>query len=289
MFFCEIDATGNIFKFRIIDLVQTLYFTESSFDGSSKLFRSERFSDVTFCVEGEKIPAHKAILAMRCEYFSAMFDSGLRNEPDDDVVKLDVPLKEFNIILEYIYTGSLKAEDEEEVLQILSLSQEYLLSDLSMKIGEKLEPKITLENVFKIVKFSNALGLEFIFQSCCKFINKNLKAVFESVRVNELTTKAWECILEMRAQGNDDSRSVTEIEIFKYILKWTEYNSDKFETEDIPLIFGKIRLNLIDIADLIRVVRKSNIYDSGYILDAIEKKYSPENHKCHYCRNYICG
>lgn len=140
-----------------------IYFTEViSFE---KLLRSERFSDVTFKVEGERIPAHKAILATRCEYFSVMFDSPLMTASEDNAVELVVPLKEFNIILEYLYTGSLKAEDEEEVLQILSLSQQYLLRSLSEKIEEKLEPKITLENAFKILKFSNALGLESIFEN----------------------------------------------------------------------------------------------------------------------------
>lgn len=86
---------------------------------------------MTFSVEGENIPAHKAILATRCPYFSAMFDSGLMNGSEENIVKLDVPSKEFKKILEYIYTGGLEAEDEEEVLQILSLAQESSYKALS--------------------------------------------------------------------------------------------------------------------------------------------------------------
>lgn len=222
---------------------------------------------------------------MRCEYFSTMFDSGLMKESEDDVVKLDVPLKEFGIILEYIYTGNMKAEDEEEVLQVLSLSQEYLLTKLSGKIEEKLTAKITLENVFKIVKFSTALGLHSVFQTCCKFINTNLKAVLESVRLNELTTKAWEHILEMRIKKN--SNTVTEIDLFKYILKWTEQNTEKVEKEQVPIIFGKVRLELIDMIDLIGLVRKSKIYNPELVLNAIEKKYSGLTNNCRYCNNLI--
>jgi hypothetical protein len=37
------------------------------------MFFSKEFTDVTFIVENEQIPAHKAILACRCEQFKCMF------------------------------------------------------------------------------------------------------------------------------------------------------------------------------------------------------------------------
>lgn len=149
----------------------------------------------------------------------------------------------------------------------------------------KLSPKISLENVFKILKFATALGLDIIFQFCCGFINTNLKSVLESVRLNELTTKSWECILEIRIVKN--SITVKEIDLFNYLLKWMEQNSEKIEKEQIPLIFGKVRLEFIDITDLIKVVRKSNIYNADIVLDAIEKKFSTKTLKCSNCSYLI--
>lgn len=37
------------------------------------MFYSKEFTDVTFLVENEHIPAHKSILACRCEQFKCMF------------------------------------------------------------------------------------------------------------------------------------------------------------------------------------------------------------------------
>lgn len=243
---------------------------------------------MTFLVEGEKIPVHKAVLAMRCEYFAAMFDSELTKESEEDnVIKLNVPLKIFNMILEYIYTGHLKAEDDEEVLLALSLADEYLLSDLSAKIQGKLVPKITLENVFKIVKHSSSFGLDSTFQSCCTFIHNNLKIVLESVRLNELTANVWECILEKRIKEQSKTNSIPEIDIFKYILKWTEQKGEVIEKETASLLFSKVRLDLIDVTNWIQVVSKSNVYEAEFLLAELQKKYSPPIRQCPYCDNTI--
>ena len=40
-----------------------------------RLLNDPIFSDVCFLVEGKTVHAHKAILATRCEYFQAMFNS----------------------------------------------------------------------------------------------------------------------------------------------------------------------------------------------------------------------
>ena len=43
------------------------------------------FCDITLLLDGVPIPAHKAILAARCNYFEAMFRSFM---PDDNKVKV---------------------------------------------------------------------------------------------------------------------------------------------------------------------------------------------------------
>lgn len=112
-----------------------------------------------------------------------------------------------------------------------------------------------------------------------------MKVVIESLRLNELTWKAWECILEIRIEEN--SSEVREIDVFLCVLKWTEQNEDEMEKEQILKLFLKIRLELIDMTDLIEIVRQSEIYNADFVLDAIKKKYSPESQRCGYCRNPV--
>ena len=39
------------------------------------MFEEKLFCDVIFAIEGNEIPAHKNILAARCEHFKTMFTS----------------------------------------------------------------------------------------------------------------------------------------------------------------------------------------------------------------------
>ena len=51
---------------------------DSFIQNAKNLYIGRQFSDIVFEVEGEEIPAHKAILAYRCDYFMKMFTSNWR-------------------------------------------------------------------------------------------------------------------------------------------------------------------------------------------------------------------
>jgi len=39
------------------------------------LFNSEKYVDIYFVVKGQKVPAHKIVLCLRCKYFAQLFAS----------------------------------------------------------------------------------------------------------------------------------------------------------------------------------------------------------------------
>lgn len=80
------------------------------------------YSDVTFIVEGVKLPAHKIILAARSSYFRALLYGGLAETSQHEIV-LKVPLEAFKALLDYIYTGcmSLVKMKEENILDSLGM------------------------------------------------------------------------------------------------------------------------------------------------------------------------
>lgn len=70
----------------------------------AQLCMSYDYSDVTFIVEEQKLPAHRVILAARSEYFRALLYGGL-SESTQHVIKLEIPLEAFKCLLGYIYSG----------------------------------------------------------------------------------------------------------------------------------------------------------------------------------------
>lgn len=74
-------------------------------DNLSTLCLSHEYSDIVLVVEGQKLHAHKVILAARSEYFRALLYGGLKETNQSEILLPDVPLKAFKNLLKYIYTG----------------------------------------------------------------------------------------------------------------------------------------------------------------------------------------
>lgn len=70
------------------------------------LFESQKFSDITFNVNGSKFRAHKVILSCQSEYFESMLK--IREESDQSEIEMkDVDPSAFHTVLEFLYKGEL--------------------------------------------------------------------------------------------------------------------------------------------------------------------------------------
>ena len=72
----------------------------------------DEYSDITFLVEGQRVNAHRAILAGRCEHFAAMFRSGMRESVEREIATPNISKTVFILLMEYLYTDSVKVELE---------------------------------------------------------------------------------------------------------------------------------------------------------------------------------
>ncbi|EAL41978.2 AGAP006712-PA [Anopheles gambiae str. PEST] len=108
---------------------------------------SDDYSDVTFVVEKERISAHRAILAVRCEYFRALLYGGLEESKQSEIT-LDVSSTAFKHLLRYIYTGSLELKDMEvdDILTLLGLVHQYGITAFVKAISDYLYGVLTVEN-----------------------------------------------------------------------------------------------------------------------------------------------
>lgn len=118
----------------------------SAFGGSSELLESDHLADIMLVVDGQRLPAHKAILFGRCAYFRRMFSAGsaLREAQGTAEVELtDVPLRPFRLILRFIYSGEIgRLTDGLEALEVLRLADYFSLTDLIGLCAEELHPPL---------------------------------------------------------------------------------------------------------------------------------------------------
>ena len=78
----------------------------------TQLWKTKQYTDVTFLVQGSRIPAHRIILASQSDYFDRLLYGNMREASLDEIQLHDVEsLKAFQLLIQYIYSGRLKIQN----------------------------------------------------------------------------------------------------------------------------------------------------------------------------------
>lgn len=277
LFLIRMSNIINIFK-KIAGLLQHM----------SQMCINPEYSDVSFIVEGTKIPAHKNILATRSSYFRALLYGGLVESTKNEI-ELKVPLNVFKALLNYLYTGrmSLAKMNNEEILDCFSLTNEYGLEELNSAISIYLTNHLSLENCCAIFESARLFSLKTLTDASIKFIATNLNELLGSSSFHTLSQDSL-CILLER-----DSFCAPELQIFNAVSEWYKKNPNAdIEVSQTIVILGKnvntilmqfqkiirlVRLPLMSLDNLLDTVRSSKIVDLNVLLDAIKEKQTSDN------------
>lgn len=140
----------------------------------ARLCMNERYADVEFVVEEQRLPAHRVILAARSEYFRALLYGGM-SETTQRQIPLEVPLDPFKVLLRYIYSGTLLLSnlDEDAIIDVLGMANQYGFQDLEMAISKYLRQYLDLNNVCVILDAARLYNLEELTQICLLFMDRN--------------------------------------------------------------------------------------------------------------------
>jgi hypothetical protein len=133
-------------------------------------------SDVKFILvkDSKEVLAHKAILLVRSEYFRAMFKSGGMRESDKNVFEVvDYSYESFRRMIEYVYTNTIRdidSVDHEEVMELLMLANEYVLSDMKAFCEHAAKLKLNNENVCSFFLLSEQHNADALLKECQTYI-----------------------------------------------------------------------------------------------------------------------
>lgn len=143
------------------------------------IVNNPEYSDIEFIVEGESVFAWKGILCARSEFFRAMFLSSLKESSVDKIRITDVPHIVFLKILHYIYTDDLDVSsiDVEEAIQLLSISDRYILKRLKKIVEISLLRKIEEGNVVKLFLSADLYEAPSLRLACIYFMVSNAQRI----------------------------------------------------------------------------------------------------------------
>ena len=180
------------------------------------MFDNELLSDVSFaCGDSSRVfHAHKYVLATSSAVFFAMLYGGLAQKESPIRVR-DADEESFKEFLRFLYTDDCEITAE-NAIGILYLAKKYLIPSLPERCRAMLEVSIKPDNVFAVLeravqfdeKELEAKCWEVVFEKPLECINSEAFCHIGSPTLNALLKK--------------NTLVVTEVELFKGILKWAD-------------------------------------------------------------------
>jgi RCC1 and BTB domain-containing protein len=150
------------------------------------LVNDDEFSDVTFLVENRPVYAHRAILAQRCAHFAAMFRSGMRECVERMVPIPDISHSVFLLLLEYIYTDSVKIEVE-NAIELYIASDIYNLERLRDMCCNVVRRNLNAENVGPLLQSADDNHCSTLREACMSYMVENFDVVSKTEGIKQVS------------------------------------------------------------------------------------------------------
>lgn len=161
------------------------------------LVNDEEFSDVTFTVEDQPVYAHRALLASRCDHFAAMFRSGMRESAEKAVIPIpEMSRPVFLLLLEYIYTDSVKIELE-HAIELYIAADLYQLERLRDMCCTVVRRNLNAENSGPLLQNATESHCHILKEVCMAYVVENFDVVSKTEGIKQVSHSL---LLEILAQ-----------------------------------------------------------------------------------------
>ena len=185
------------------------------------MFDNELMSDVSFtCGESSRIfHAHKYVLATSSAVFFAMFYGNLA-EKESPICIPDAEEESFEEFLRFLYTDACKITAENAIV-VMYLAKKYLVSSLAEKCCEILEASIKPDNAFAVLQQAVQFDEKELEEKCWNIVSEKTLECINSEAFCEIGSSTLNAFLKK------ETLSITEMELFKAILKWTDKECER--------------------------------------------------------------
>jgi len=148
-------------------------------------FNDSNTADVCFQVDGHSIWVHKAILKIRCQYYSSMFQDHWV-EADQKVVEItQFSYAVYNSFLKYLYTDEVDLPAE-EALGLLELANAYCELELKSRCQQLIRQGANVDNIAALYAISLKYDTQELQDFCLQFSVHHLTAVVQTEAFTKL-------------------------------------------------------------------------------------------------------
>lgn len=212
--------------------------------------------DVVLVVEGEKFPAHRAVLAAVSNVFKAMFTNSMKERNAPEIVLRSLDKRAWRMAMKYIYHAQLDIHDEPTALLLLATARMYQLERLEHFVESFLITRVCIQNCFSLLHQAQQFDLDALESACYRMMESNFEALAMSPAFEQCPFRLISKIVSSGAL-----LVKTEAFVFEAILRWTNAN-EKERLRHLDELLSYVRLQNFSDLQLARIGRSPTIFKS---------------------------
>ncbi|XP_031193051.1 AP2-interacting clathrin-endocytosis protein isoform X3 [Mastomys coucha] len=264
-----------------------------------RLYMNRYYPDIDICVDGKSFKAHRAILSARSSYFAAML-SGCWAESSQECVTLQgLTHAEMNVMMHFIYGGTLDFPEKANVGQILNVADMYGLEGLRevaiyvlrrdyCNFFQKPVPR-TWASILECLIIAHSVGVESLFSDCMNCIISHFARFWSERSFANVPPEIQKTCLSMQIQSlNHGNAAFLLMESDRLVMglprvKWTEAAlsmASQLQEECVKFIVQNFS-QIIESENFSLLLQSQAMSSTAHLLDkifkAIEDNITAEN------------
>jgi Leucine-rich repeat (LRR) protein len=138
--------------------------------GFEELWASRRFSDFTIIAGSKKFAVHKSVLGIQSSFFSAVFESDMKERIEGKMEIEDFSAAAIEDFLRFLYTG--KIQDKSNAMQLFELADKYDVQQLKAIAEQTILRNVNDQNSMEVLSFGNLHNSEKLKRKAFSTIGK---------------------------------------------------------------------------------------------------------------------
>lgn len=192
-------------------------FMKEATDVMYELFKTQKLTDVTLCVNSEFISCHRIVLAGASPYFCAMFTGAMRESDQSEIKLHGLSSMALRKLIDFAYTGKIQIS-ERNVCELLMSASMLQINHVVQVCCTFLEKQLYPFNAIGIQNFAVTNNCVDLINSSQKFIDQNFNEV---VKHDEFLNLNSNQLLNLIKREELNVR--TEAEVYNAVIRWANY------------------------------------------------------------------
>ncbi len=241
-----------------MDFEEVVVFTSDkqfsqAFAEMNSLRRSEQLCDVVLEVSsGDRIPAHRVVLASQSSYFKAMFTGEMAESKQRIVAINGIDGASVSCLIDYAYTATIEIS-EENVQLILPAASVLQFEAVKEACSEFLRRQLDADNCLGIKVFAEVHGCSELLSAASVFSSHHFSQVRRKEEFLKLSLDEVESFL-----SNDQLNVENEFEVYQAVVEWVEHDRAK-RSQHMFEVLQLVRLPLLTPEQLLKRVRTNQL------------------------------